>query len=73
VLAGASAALAVALGARAAERSVRREAGLDSRIPFEAVQNLSAATLKQDGRGATEIARVMGVGRASVYRLLAAA
>ena len=27
--------------------------------------------LKQDGKGATEIARAMGVGRASVYRLLA--
>jgi len=29
--------------------------------------------LKGDGKGATEIARAMGVGRASVYRLLAAA
>jgi len=29
--------------------------------------------LKSDGKGATEIARAMGVGRASVYRLLAAA
>ena len=29
--------------------------------------------LKQDGKGATEIAKAMGVGRASVYRLLAAA
>jgi DNA invertase Pin-like site-specific DNA recombinase len=29
--------------------------------------------LKQDGKGATEIARAMVVGRASVYRLLAAA
>ena len=29
--------------------------------------------LKQDGKGASEIARAMGVGRASVYRLLAAA
>src|SRR5215469_7018857 len=29
--------------------------------------------LKSDGKGATEIARAMGVGRASVYRLLAPA
>ena len=29
--------------------------------------------LKSDGKGATEIAKAMGVGRASVYRLLAAA
>jgi DNA invertase Pin-like site-specific DNA recombinase len=29
--------------------------------------------LKSDGKGATEIARAMGVGRASGYRLLAAA
>jgi DNA invertase Pin-like site-specific DNA recombinase len=29
--------------------------------------------LKQDGKGATESAKAMGVGRASVYRLLAAA
>jgi DNA invertase Pin-like site-specific DNA recombinase len=40
------------------------------RKPTERSRHQEVLALKQEGLGATEIARVVGIGRASVYRIL---